>query len=400
MVFQEQLSQAAIHLAGFDPAEADTLRKVVSKKHKEKKLRDFYALFVKGALKRNVNREVIEEVWQMIMGFDGYSFCKPHSASYTLVAYKSAYLRAHYPAEFMAAVISNGGGYYSTLGYLSEARRMGLKILPPHINQSEIKYAGKDRAIRVGLMQLKDLSQEAKEVIIHERAKHGPFLSLEDFLDRTGSHLHLQDVRILIKAGCFDCIAHGVPRPGLMWQALRFFDKKEENKTPALLANSFQPSPLTGEGVGGGEQAPYPKSLPLRHEMETLGFLLSIHPLDRYKDALKGLDYVKARDLHHHVGKRVTTIGWQITGKTVNTIHGELMKFISFEDQTGIYETVLFPKVYNRVCHMLNGSRPYILKGKVEEDYGAITLTVHWIGFLDKHQGKGPVSRKLNGRVA
>jgi len=133
MVFQEQLSQAAIHLAGFDPAEADTLRKVVSKKHKEKKLRDFYTRFVKGALERHVSREVIEEVWQMIMGFDGYSFCKPHSASYTLVAYKSAYLRAHYPAEFMASVISNGGGYYSTFGYLSEARRMGLEILPPDI---------------------------------------------------------------------------------------------------------------------------------------------------------------------------------------------------------------------------------------------------------------------------
>jgi error-prone DNA polymerase len=131
MVFQEQLSQAAIHLAGFDPSEADTLRKVVSKKHKEKKLRDFHARFRHGAQKRNVSQEVTEEVWQMIMGFDGYSFCKPHSASYTLVAYKSAYLRAHYPAEFMASVISNGGGYYSPFGYLSEARRMGLKILPP-----------------------------------------------------------------------------------------------------------------------------------------------------------------------------------------------------------------------------------------------------------------------------
>ena len=81
----------------------------------------------------------------MMMGFDGYSFCKPHSASYTLVAYKSAYLRAHYPAEFMASVISNGGGYYSTFGYLSEARRMGLRILPPDINESEIKYTGKDK---------------------------------------------------------------------------------------------------------------------------------------------------------------------------------------------------------------------------------------------------------------
>jgi error-prone DNA polymerase len=383
MVFQEQLSQAAIHLAGFDPSEADTLRKVVSKKHKEKKLRDFYVRFVHGAQKRHVSQGVIEEVWQMIMGFDGYSFCKPHSASYTLVAYKSAYLRAHYPAEFMASVISNGGGYYSSFGYLSEARRMGLKVLPPDINQSEIKYTGKDRDIRVGFMQLKDLSQEAMEVIIHERSKHASFVSLEDFLDRTGSHLHLQDVRILIKAGCFDSVAHGATRPGLMWQALRFFDHKEENKTSDLFSTSILPSslasPQTSSPSNIENPAPYPRKVMLRHEMDTLGFLLSIHPLDRYKEVLKRLRYVRARDLHAHVGKQVTTIGWQITSKTVHTIRGELMKFVSFEDQTGIYETVLFPRVYNRYCHMLNGSRPYILKGKVDEDLGAITITVHWL---------------------
>jgi error-prone DNA polymerase len=307
----------------------------------------------------------------------------------------------------MASVISNGGGYYSPFGYLSEARRMGLKILPPDINQSEIKYTGKDRDIRVGLMQLKDLSQEAMEVIIHERSNHGPFISLEDFLARTGSHVHLQDVRILIKAGCFDSIAHGATRPGLMWQALRFFDHKEENETPDLFSTSVLPASLAdsqtylpshmedlacedgkphpilpspggrGWGRGNPTPAPYPRKVMLRHEMDTLGFLLSIHPLDRYKHVLKRLNYVRARDLHTHVGKQVTTIGWQITSKTVYTIQGELMKFVSFEDQTGIYETVLFPKVYNRYCHMLNGSRPYILKGKVEENFGAITLTVH-----------------------
>jgi DNA polymerase III alpha subunit len=134
--------------------------------------------------------------------------------------------------------------------------------------------------------------------------------------------------------------------------------------------------------------------------MDTLGFLLSIHPLDGYRDILKGLNYVRAQDLHAHVGKQVTTIGWLITSKTVHTIQGELMKFVSFEDPTGIYETVLFPKVYNQVCHMLKGSRPYILKGTVEEDFGAITLTVHWIGFLDKTKQDVPSHRKgKKGRI-
>jgi error-prone DNA polymerase len=384
MVFQEQLSQAAMHLAGFDPAEADTLRKVVSKKHKEKKLRDFHARFVAGAGMRGVSPEVIEEVWAMMMGFDGYSFCKPHSASYTLVAYKSAYLRAHYPAEFMAAVISNGGGYYSTFGYISEARRMGLRVLPPDINRSEEKYTGKGKEIRIGLMQLKDLSREAREALLHERGKNGPFPGFEDFLRRTRPHVHLQDVRVLIKAGCFDGLVPASSRSSLLWQALRFF----EAPPPGASLNLFESSlPAVAESSPGYGKVPstYSKSLMLKHEWETLGFPLSIHPLDRYQHVLKDLDYVRARDLPRHVGRRVTTVGWMVTGKTVHTKEGDEMKFISFEDTTGIYEAVLFPKLYHQCCHMLSGVRPYLLKGKVEEDFGSLSLTVQGITFLDRH---------------
>jgi error-prone DNA polymerase len=385
MVFQEQLSQAAIHLAGFDASEADTLRKVVSKKHREKRLRDFHSRFIEGAGKRGVIPEVIEDVWQMIMGFDGYSFCKPHSASYTLVAYKSAYLRAHYPAEFMASVISNHGGYYSTFSYISEARRMGVRILPPDINRSEIKYTGKDRDVRMGLMQLKELSQEAREAIIHERTRNGPFISFDSFLNRTRSHIHPQDARILIKAGCFDTIARGLNRPSLMWEALRFFGQHDASTQTSL----FPPLPSPGgrgRGRGVNPQTPYPRHVMLKHESETLGFLLSIHPLDLYHSILKGRNHVRAQDLRRHVGEQVATIGWLLTGKTVLTKHGETMKFLSFEDTTGAYETVLFPKVYNRYCHMLNADRPYILKGRVEEDFGSININVSWLGFLDRYK--------------
>jgi len=424
MVFQEQLSQSAMAMAGFDAAEADTLRKVVNKKHREKKLRDFYSRFVKGARDRGVNPEKIEEVWQMMMGFEGYSFCKPHSASYTLVAYKSAYLRAHYPVEFMAAVISNGGGYSSTFGYLSEARRMGLTILPPDINGSEIKYTGKGREIRVGLMQIKEVSQEGVEFIVRERSKHGAFASLDHFLSRTSGHVHLQDARVLIKAGCFDSIAHGENRPALLWKALRFFDTPASHSTLDLFKpEAFQPHSLlplqkTNQTISrnvtpaqagvqknfkkldsrfrGNDEttcgldaprrpSPYSPSLMLKHELETLGFMLSIHPLDRYRDLLNRLNHTLAKDLHNHVGEYVTMVGLLVTGKTVQTKDGDPMKFVSFEDTTGIYETVFFPKVYHRFCHMLNELRPYLLKGKVEEDFTAVTLTVTGIEFLDRH---------------
>jgi len=172
-----------------------------------------------------------------------------------------------------------------------------------------------------------------------------------------------------------------------MWQALRFFGgEHREEKTPSL----FSQPPL----LSHLKQPPYPKDLMLRHELETLGFLLSLHPLDRYEEILKGLNYVRAADLHGHVGKQVTTIGWLVTGKTVHTKEGDPMKFVSFEDTTGLYEAVFFPKAYDQYCHMLHGSRPYILKGKVEEDFSSITLTVYWIEFLDKYQGKTPLRRK------
>jgi error-prone DNA polymerase len=379
MVFQEQLSQAAIYMAGFNASEGDILRKVVTKKNREKKLRDFHERFIKGASDRGVAMDVIEDVWQMIMGFDGYSFCKPHSASYTMVAYKSAYLRAHYPAEFMASVISNGGGYYSTLGYISESRRMGLTILPPDINLSEIKYTGKGRDIRVGLMQIKELSNDALASLIYEREKNGHFASIEEFLKRTCRDVHLQDARQLIKAGCFDYT--GGTRPELVWKVLQFFGKKEEKAEPSLFDYAMK-TPSAAPPASCRDY--YPEQVMLKNESEALGIILSAHPLELYRDALKGMHFVRACDLAGYVGRNVTLIGWLVTGKTVFTSEGDPMKFISFEDTTGIYETVFFPKVYHRYCHILNASRPYIIKGRVEEDSGSINVNVGWIGFLTK----------------
>ena len=137
MTYQEDVSKVAMALADFSVEDADQLRKVISKKHKERQLHDYYQQFCHGAERNNASPEVIDRIWKMIMSFAGYSFCKPHSASYAQVSFKSAYLRTHYPAEFMAAVISNQGGFYSTFAYISEARRMGLAILLPDMNESD-----------------------------------------------------------------------------------------------------------------------------------------------------------------------------------------------------------------------------------------------------------------------
>ena len=145
MVYQEDVSRVAMALAGFSHTEADRLRKVMSKKDREHQLKDFHKRFFAGARVRGATDEQISGIWEMMMSFSGYSFCKPHSASYARVSFQAAFLKVHYPAEFMAAVISNRGGFYGTFAYVSEARRLGLTILPPDVNISNIRWNGRGK---------------------------------------------------------------------------------------------------------------------------------------------------------------------------------------------------------------------------------------------------------------
>ena len=373
MVYQEDVSKVAIALADFDPAEADDLRRVLSKKRIGKKMDDFRVKFFTGAKRKGVDNRTIERIWDMILSFSGYSFCKPHSASFALVSYKSCYLRAHYPAEFIAAVISNQGGYYSPFAYISEARRMGLTVHLPGINESEFHYTGKDREVRVGFMQLKGIRQSAIDQVLSIRRKRGPFKSFDNFLSRT--KLDQNDSKILIKAGVFDEVEPNRTRPELMWRMLYWQNHqfKKSNGTMSLFDES--PGALP-------KSANYDFETQLQHESETLGFLISRHPLTLYRDKTSRLTYVKGKNLPAYVGKNITTIGWLVTRKMTRTKKSEMMEFISFEDTTALYETVFFPKVYQKFCYMLSHSRPYILKGKVEEEFGAVTLTVSEVKFL------------------
>ncbi|PJA51492.1 MAG: hypothetical protein CO167_13755 [Candidatus Marinimicrobia bacterium CG_4_9_14_3_um_filter_48_9] len=276
----------------------------------------------------------------------------------------------------MASVISNQGGYYAAFGYISEARRMGLRVLLPDINASEIRYTGHNDTLRVGLMQLKGIQQLALEGIVHEReTTRGSFTNFEDFLKRV--ELDLADIRILIKAGCFDSIAEGKTRPQLMWelhQQSHARDVQQKKELTLYDDNNFY-LPATPE---------YNNRTILKHEIEVLGFLISRHPLTLYRALLRHLPVIKASELRKHVGEEVLLIGWMITGKVVHTKTDEPMEFISFEDTTAMYETTFFPEVYRRFCHMLSKVRPYLIQGLVEEDYSAITVTISAIEFLDK----------------
>ena len=378
MVYQEDVTKVAMCLAGFNADEGNELRKVMSKKHKEAKLRDYCQKFITGARRNGVSDAVIETLWEMIMSFSGYSFCKPHSASYALVSFKSAYLKAHYPAEFMASVMSNLGGYYSTFGYYSEARRLGLKVLLPNINASEIRHTGLNDWVQIGFMQLKGIKQSGLEYIIAERQAQGRFTSFESFLRRM-PELDMGDIRILIKAGCFDGVEGMAARPRLMWQLFQTRTGQQRRDKPVSLLDLNDRDSYYIPDTGG-----YSEKTMLIHEADVLGFLVSRHPLSLYAGLLQQLSYVRACDLGQHVGREVPVIGWLITGKVVHTKDDEPMEFISFEDTTAIYETVFFPEVYRKFCRMLSNARPYLLRGLVEEDFGAISLTVKHVEFLDK----------------
>jgi DNA-directed DNA polymerase III PolC len=362
MVYQEDVSKVAVSLAGFTHARADGLRKVLSKKDRELRLRDYKQEFFAGCSCRGVAQPDIEAIWKMMMSFDGYSFCKPHSASYAKVSFQAAYLKTHFPAEFMAAVISNCGGYYSTFAYVSEAKRLGLTIMPPDINTSDTAWRGEGRRILVGLQAIRGLSEACLERIIRCRTER-PFATAVDFFTRVRPAD--DEARALIHAGALDSPGAACNRAMLLWELAAFHQVQAALARASLFTVSLPPPPLL--------PPPDPREQ-LRREYEVLGFLCRIHPLCLVRRNGKGL--TRARALPDCTGRRVRFAGWLLTGKLVSTKTGEAMEFLTFEDETGTVEATFFPGVYRRYAHLLSPGQPYLLTGLVEEDFGAVTLTV------------------------
>ncbi len=375
MVYQEDVSRVAVALAGFSHARADGLRKVMSKKDKHLRLRDYQQEFDQGCAARGVLPEIRQQLWQMMLSFDGYSFCKPHSASYARVSFQAAYLKCHYPAAFMAAVISNQGGYYSTFAYVSEAKRLGISILAPCVNRSNIRWHadGNDpaeSAIRVGLMAIKGLSATAMEKIVVCR-KEKDFSSALDLWQRVS--LHRDECRTLIHAGALDGLSARNKRGQLFWEYSQFCSLAQDRKDTPLFATRLPVAP---------QLPPFSLEELSQQEYGRLGFLCDNHPLLLYGEQLRGR--TRACDLRRFSGKRVRFAGWLLSGKLVSTKTGEVMEFLTFEDETGLVETTFFPRVYRRYAAVLHSGGGYMLQGVVEEEYGAITLTVERVTVLQR----------------
>lgn len=434
MCYQEDVARVAIRMAGFTDAEADGLRKVISKKWAEKQVADFRQRFTAGALQRGIEPGIIEQVWTMILSFSGYSFCKPHSASYALVSFKSAWLKAHHPAEFLAAVLRNEGGYYSPFAYVSECRRMGIAVRPPDVNESAKSWTGRSASagergwVRIGLGQILGLKEKAVDAILAERDRRGRFADFDDLLRRVT--LDPADVRRLVRAGALDTLepiaggkAVGNPlaaRVRLHWR-LRAWEARGGGRKPGTTPELFAPEAVTlpdlpargtsapgakgprgsnASGDAAAEAAAEAERI-LRDEEEAIGYLISRHPLTLYREAIarlrrEGVTLVRGSDIGKHAGERVATIGWLVTGKLVTTKDDEPMEFVSFEDTTALYETVFFPEAYARFCRMLTTARPYLLRGKVEEEFGVPNLQIEDVEFL-RRESSGVSARKGAG---
>jgi len=394
MVYQEDVSRVAIDLAGFPIEEADRLRKILSKKDRDLKLPDMRERFFRGARARGVAEETVVRVWDMILSFDGYSFCKAHSASYAQVSYRVAYLKRFYPLEFMASVINNGGGFYGRQTYVDECRRMGFPILPPDVNASRWEYTveagagGSGAGLRVGLGQLKEARQELVQAIVDERERGGPYAGFRDFCART--LCRFEDIRVLIRSGAMDTVSDGYTRPQLFFRWLNM--QKEEGL-------GFLPPapPVIGD---------YPTRVKLADEVQTLGIVVTQHPLALFRPridriaARHGLPpLVSSTDIPGCRGRKVWIAGILVTGKEVATKKREPMIFVSFEDELAIFETVLFPDAFNRFYPMLDDGWAFLIHGRVEDDLGAIAISVERLVMVSRRTGE-PVGSAEEGAAA
>ncbi|MCH8327129.1 MAG: DNA polymerase III subunit alpha, partial [Candidatus Marinimicrobia bacterium] len=385
MVYQEQVALSARVLAGWPWKEADMLQKIGTKKSLRPLVPAMQEKFIRQSIERGYAPEMVQQVWRMIESFEGYSFTKAHSASYARLSFVCAYLKAHHPAEFMAAVISNRGGFYSPYAYMSEARRLGVRVLPPHINRSRLKWKGHHRKMRVGFMEIRNLQRSSIDATLDER-KRGDFSSLDDFLRRVD--MVFGDVRALIRAGCFDDLEPGRSRPELLLQLMEHHSGSDQPPEAGLpVGSSIFSRDTSPEAVAVHLRQLSPMQV-YQMEVESFGYPLSRHPLAPFKALLGRQRLQQAADIPRYVGRRITLAGICLTTKTVKTRKGETMEFLTFEDQSGLFETVLFPGQYKAYSDLLRWEKLFVIEGKVEESYGVQTVTIEKLSSLARMGGE------------
>lgn len=374
ILYQEQIMEAASKLAGFSMAEADILRSAISKK-KRKLLVKQKNKFIKGAEKTGViDANTAEKIFELISHFAEYGFNKSHSTAYAMISYQTAYLKANYPVEFMAAILSiRMGSQEKVAQYVNETKRLQIIVRPPDINQSFSDFTVIEESIRFGLSAIKNVGTNVIEGIIAERKENGKFSDFLDFCKRVPSSvLNKKTIESLIKSGCFDSL--GQSRKYLLSSYEKIIEEVLKNKRDQEIGQFS----LFDSNQGGKSEVfssiDLDESLQkqefkakelLNFEKEMLGLYISGHPLEEYSDSLNGL--LSIERLNEESDKSLHVIGGIISKITpIFTKNGQNMIFLNLEDMTSSIEVIVFPSILEKYKDLISEDRVIKIKGRLD----------------------------------
>ncbi len=369
ILYQEQVMQIASSLAGFSLAQADLLRRAMGKKIPEV-MEEQRSAFIEGCIKNGVEQEIAEKIFDLIEFFSGYGFNKSHSTAYAIVSYRTAYLKANYPVEFMAAILTSEFNNTDKLvEYLKEARSMGIEILPPDVNKSEYGFSVEEGRIRFGLGGIKNVGNSAIEDILREREENGPYKDLEDFCLRiNGKKVNRKVIESLIKAGAMDCF--GLSRRAMFESLEDVLSLAMTQKKDVLIGQMslFDKKISKGKNPVLGNKDEWSEHELLGYEKETLGFYFSGHPLTRYENVLTHLKADPIQSLEQIKDSQISIIVGVVSGVTIKLVRdkSDKMAFISLEDLTGEIEVICFPSVLRRSQEVIKEGNVLIISGKAD----------------------------------
>lgn len=369
VLYQEQVMQIVQVLAGFSLGQADLLRRAMGKKKHEILLAQ-KENFLKGCAQNQIDADLATTIFDLLTHFADYGFNKSHSAAYALVAWQTAYLKAHYPAEFMAAMLTSIMDTQKVPRYIELARRMELEILPPDINASMANFSVDHEAIRFGLAAVRNVGDAAIASIVEVRQADGEFKSLLDFCKRIDtSTINKRMVESLIKCGAFDSL--GAKRSQLLAIMDAAMSEAQREKRDAMNGQLG----LFGDDIGETyalklldiPEASMPERL--NWEKENTGFYITGHPLDEFRASLKNLPTIEFIQHGGVKDKQVVRIGGMVTeAKRITTRKGDTMCFLTIEDYTERLEVTVFPRVFYVNTAVLVPDMPLIIQGRVDVD--------------------------------
>lgn len=377
-VYQEQVMRMSKDMCGFTGAEADTLRKAIGKKI-PKLMKEMKVKFITGAVKNGVTEQKANEIWVQLEDFAAYCFNKSHATCYALIAFQTAYLKAHYPDCFMAALMTSDLDDIDRLSIeINEAEHLGLKVLPPDVNESFADFGVvKDAAqIRFGLAGIKNVGAGIAKAIVRERKKNGAYQTLEEFLNRNAGQLNKKVLESLVKTGALDRFAlrHS------LWAGIELIVKYASDSSKTGDVNQ-----ISMFGEAGTDQTLSKINLPvgtedikqaLAWEKELLGLYLSAHPLKQYQERLVGQVTPINEVTVEKVNQSVRIAGVLLEVKKITTKNGQTMAFVQIEDTTGTTELVVFPTVYTNLMHLWETDKIVVVQGKVNDKDGSPKVLV------------------------